>query len=219
MPAVLLRAAGPLIALAAALAPALPAAAQQATTLPSPADRYLDKDAAAVMPEVIAATDNRGRQELEQLLEYSPQHVPARVKNAFHLIARGLNRRAEQEFEYAIRVAKPASLALRHAHWAYGWGLFRMGEYRRAIEQWMQAEALHGGKPVWAPWTYAIGLWVAGDTELAVRFWTAAVRSDPERWGASRGLEREIADWPANQRLAAEGLHAEWKRRLTEGRS
>ena len=215
MPAVLLRT----LALSMGLALlALPAAAQQpAAELPTPADRYQDKDPAAVMPEVIAPTDNRGRQELEQLLEYSPQHVPARVKNAFHLVARGLNRRAEQEFEYAIRVAKPGSLSLRHAHWGYGWGLFRMGEYTRAIGQWMEAEKLHGGQPAWAPWTYAIALWVAGDTELAVRFWTAAVRSDPERWGASRGLEREIADWPANQRLAAEGLHAEWKRRLTGG--
>ena len=46
------------------------------------------------------------------------------------------------------------------------------------------------------------------DTDLAVEFWSAAVRSDPERWGASRGLEREIRDWPANQRLAAEALQA-----------
>jgi tetratricopeptide (TPR) repeat protein len=170
-----------------------------------------------VMPEEIEATDNRGRQELEKLLEYSPQHVPARVQNAFHLVARGMNRRAQQEFEYAIRVAKPDSLAARHAQWAYGWGLFRMGEYRAAIERWMEAERMHGGNPSWAPWTYAIGLWVAGDSELAVKFWTAAVRSDPERWGASRGLEREIRNWPANQRLAAEALHAEWKRRLTSG--
>lgn len=217
MPALLVRAI-PLLLLGALSGAGSPAKAQDAAAtaaLPVPADRYLARDAAAVMPEQIGATDNRARQELEKLLEYSPQHVPARVQNAFHLVARGLNRRAEQEFEYAIRVAKPESLAARHAHWAYGWGLFRMGEVRRAIEQWMEAERMHGERPAWAPWTYAIGLWVAGDTELALRFWTAAVRSDPERWGATRGLDREVRDWPANQRLAAEGLHTEWKRRLT----
>lgn len=208
-----------LLLLGALVCGSSPVHAQAAVTAPLPvaAERYPDKDAAAVMPEVIGATDTRGRQELEQLLEYSPQHVPARVKHAFHLLTRGLNRRATQEFEYAIRVAKPESLSARHAYWAYGWGLFRMAEYRKAIEQWMQAERLHGGQPAWAPWTYAIGLWVAGDTDLAVEFWSAAVRSDPERWGASRGLEREIRDWPANQRLAAEALQAEWKRRLTSG--
>lgn len=212
MPAMLVRALPALFA--AGLVLAAPAAAQD--TLPTPAERYVDKDAAAVMPEDVAPNDNRARRQLEQILEYSPEHVPARVQHGFHLVARGMNNRAEQEFEYAIRISDPGSLNLRHAHWGYGWGLFRMGEYRRALDQWMEAERLHGGKPAWAPWTYAIGLWMAGDRELALQFWTAAVRSDPDRWGASRGLEREIRDWFPNQRLAAEALHAEWKRRLTE---
>ena len=142
MPALLVRAI-PLLLLAALACAAQPARAQDDAAppaLPTPADRYLEKDAAAVLPEEIGPTDNRARQELEQLLEYSPQHVPARVQNAFHLVARGMNRRAEQEFEYAIRVAKPDSLAARHAQWAYGWGLFRMGEYRAAVQRWMEAE-------------------------------------------------------------------------------
>lgn len=211
MPGMLVRALPVLFA--AGLVLAAPAAAQDA--LPTPAERYVDKDGAAVMPKEVAPNDNRARRQLEQILEYSPEHVPARVQHGFHLVARGMNNRAEQEFEYAIRISDPDSLNQRHAHWGYGWGLFRMGEYRRAIAQWMEAERLHGGKPAWAPWTYAIGLWMAGDRELALQFWNAAVRSDPDRWGASRGLEREIRDWFPNQRLAAEALHAEWKRRLT----
>ena len=215
LPGMLVRALPVLLLLG--LAEAGPARAQ-ASVLPTPAERYTAKDPAADMPEEIAPGDNRAIRQLEQILEYSPEHVPARVQHGFHLVARGLNRRAEQEFEYAIRISADGSLNRRHAHWGYGWGLFRMGEYRRAVDQWMEAERLHGGQPSWAPWTYAIGLWMAGDRELALTFWNAAVRSDPERWGASRGLDREIRDWFPNQRLAAEALHAEWKRRLTDGR-
>lgn len=185
------------------------------TTPPQPAEQYLDEDPAAVMPEQIGPNDRRARETLEQILQYDPENVPARVQHGFHLVLRGLNRRAEQEFEYAIRIADEGSLQRRHAHWGYGWALYRMGQPRRAIEHWQLAEQLHGGQPKWAPWSYGIALWTAGDTELALDFWRAAVRSDPERWGSTRGLERAMADWPANQRLAAEGLHAEWKRQVT----
>ncbi|HET6604860.1 MAG TPA: hypothetical protein VFG21_11765 [Xanthomonadaceae bacterium] len=206
------------IAMLAALLAALPARAQQeaaAALLPVPQDEYYDRDPAAVMPQIIGADDRKARRNLEMILDYDPRNVEARVTHAFHLLERGMNRHAEQEFGLAINMARRGSVQERHAYWAHGWGLFRTGEYRRALERWRQAEVLHGGRPDWVPWTYALSLWMAGDRELAVDFWRAAVRSDAERWGSSKGLAREIQDWSPNQRLAAEALHAEWKRRLT----
>src|SRR5690606_15657058 len=57
-----------LLLLGALVCGSSPVHAQAAVTAPLPvaAERYPDKDAAAVMPEVIGATDTRGRQELEQ---------------------------------------------------------------------------------------------------------------------------------------------------------
>lgn len=200
----------------APLATAQDEAAPAPEGVAAPAELYRDDDPAAVMPEMIGATDNRARKRLEQILEYDPQNVPARVQHGFHLIDRGLNRRAYEEFEYALRVSSEGSLTRRHAHWGYGWALFMSGEYDRALAQWQQAASLHGGNPSWVPTTIAAGLWYSGQRDRAVDYWRAAVRSDPDTWGTTRGLERAIADWPPNRKLAAQSVHAEWKRRVTE---
>lgn len=186
--------------------------AQVDLPLPTPSDFYGDDDPAAVAPKRIDPTDNRARQTLEQILQYDPENVNARLQNAELLIARGMKQRGLDEYAYALRLAGTNQKLLRTVHWNYGWALYGVGEARGAISQWMQAEKLHGGHPQWAPTTYAIGLWAADERELALRFYKSAVSSNPRRWGEAAGLKESTRDWSAAQKQAIETVYAEWRK-------
>ena len=188
--------------------------AQDSSPLPVPGETYGDQDPAAVSPRRIESADSRALKTLEQILQYDPENVPARIQNAHLLISRKLRQRGLDEFAYALRLAQGNEKLRRQVLWNYGWALFNVGEPRLALTQWMQAEQLHGGRPIWVPSTYAIGLWVAGDRELALEFYKSAVRSNPRRWGESQGLAEATRDWSANEKLAIEAVYGAWREQI-----
>lgn len=188
------------------------ALAQSELPLPVPSDFYGDDDPAAVAPKAIDPTDNRARQTLEQILQYDPENVNARLQNAELMIARGMKQRGLDEYAYTLRLAGSNEKLLRTVHWNYGWALYGVGEARGAISQWMQAEKLHGGHPQWAPTTYAIGLWAANEPALAISFYKSAVSSNPRRWGEAAGLKESTRDWTPAQKQAIETVYAEWRK-------
>jgi Tfp pilus assembly protein PilF len=200
----------------AVLLPVAPVLAQGGIDLPLPkaSDYYGDDDPAAVPPKAIDPTDNRAVKTLEQILQYDPENVNARMQNAELLIARGMRQRGLDEYAYALRLAGSNEKQLRAVHWNYGWALFHLGEPRGAISQWMQAQALHGGLPQWAPTTYAIGLWAADEKALALEFYRSAVRSNPRRWGEASGLKETTRNWTAAQKEAIETVYAEWRKNV-----
>ena len=186
----------------------------QAPALPVASESYGEDDPAAVRPKPIDPTDVRARQMLEQVLQYDPENVSARIQNANLMIARGLRQRGLGEYEYVRRVAQSDPKKLRQVIWNYGWALFETGDARRAIAEWMEAEKLHGGHPIWVPTTYAVGLWAAGDRDLAVQFYRAAVNSNPRRWGEERGLGEATRDWKPNEKVAIEAVYAAWRQQI-----
>ncbi|MEZ5484827.1 MAG: hypothetical protein R3F01_06685 [Lysobacteraceae bacterium] len=192
-----------------------PLAFAQDTAAPQPDHQYLDTDRIATMPEFIGPGSHRKQRELDQLLKYDPQNVRARVQSGLAMVARGLRDRAYQEFNYAVQVAPPNSAALRHAHWGFGWGALRAGDYPKAVSEWQLAQQGYDGHASWVPWTMAIGLWAKGDRDLAIAYWESAVRSNANRWASTRGLDKEMADWQPEERNIATELHAEWKHRLS----
>lgn len=206
---VLLQAA--LMAVAVSLFAASSLQAQTADSLPVPFESYGEDDPAAVAPKRVDSSDSRGLKMLEQVLQYDPENVSARVQNAELMISRGMRQRGLEEYAYALRLAQADEKKRRMVHWNYGWALFNGGEARGAVSQWMQAEALHGGRPQWVPTTYAIGLWEAQERELAIEFYKAAVRSFPRRWGEAGGLEEAIRGWNPKQKLAIKAVYAAWR--------
>jgi Tfp pilus assembly protein PilF len=190
----------------------------QNTALPVPFEAYGEDDPSAVAPKRIDPTDNRARATLEQILQYDPQNVSARIQNAELMIARGMRQRGLDEYAHALNLAAANEKQRRTVHWNYGWALFNVGEARGAISQWMQAETLHGGRPVWVPTTYAIGLFAAGERDLAMQFYKSAVRSNPRRWGEPSGLKEATKTWPEKQRLALEAVYAAWREGIASGR-
>jgi len=193
---------------------AAPLAAQTAAALPVPAESYGEDDPAAVRPRAIDPADARARQMLEQVLQYDPENVSARIQNANLMIARGMRQRGLGEYEYVRRLAQSDPVKLRQVTWNYGWALFETGDARRALAEWMEAERLHGGRPIWVPTTYALGLWVAGDRDLAVQFYRAAVNSNPRRWGEERGLAEATRAWSANEKVAIEAVYGAWRSQI-----
>ena len=193
-------------------APLLPAQSDLPT--PTPAEGYGADDPFAVAPKRIDPTDNTARQGLEQILQYDPENVKARIQNAELMIARGQRQRGLEEYGYALRLAEGNPEKLRMVHWNYGWALHRSGEAYGAISQWMKAEALHGGNPIWAPTTYAIGLWAADEKAKAIEFYKAAVRSNPRRWGTASGLAESTRSWDPDQRQTIEAVYAAWREAL-----
>lgn len=193
---------------------ALPALAQ---ALPGkPLETYFQDDPAATLPREVDPTNRMAVTQLEQVLAYDPKNVSARLQHARLLIARGQSRHAILEFEAAIREAPEDSVARRQAHYAFGWALLRIGQARRAAEEWAIAARLHGGNPRWAPTTLALALWLADEKDLAIDYFAAAVRSDSRSWGSTRGLALSLRDWHEDDRATLEAVHAEWKRRLGE---
>ena len=185
--------------------------AQTGEELPVPFEAYGEDDPFAVAPKRIDPTDNRAKQTLEQILQYDPDNVNARIQNAELLIGRGVRQRGLDEYAYALRLAGTDEKKLRTVYWNYGWALFHGGEARGAVTQWMQAERLHGGRPEWVPTTYAMGLWAAGEKDLALQFYRAAVRSFPRRWGVAAGLQEATRSWTAKQKLTIEQVYAAWR--------
>jgi tetratricopeptide (TPR) repeat protein len=179
-----------------------------------PQETYYQDDSATVTPRAIEPTNRMAVAQLEQVLQYDPKNVSARIQHARLMLARGQRQHAVLEFEAAIADAPPDSEARRQLHWNFGWALLRMGQAERAVQEWDKAARLHGGSPRWVPSTMALGLWVAGEKEAAIEYFVVAVRSDPGGWGSTRGLSQSIRDWHADDRAAMEALHAEWKRRI-----
>lgn len=192
--------------------------AQSDLPLPTPADAYGADDPLAKAPKRVDPTDRPAVRMMEQILQYDPENVNARLQNADMLIAKGMKQRGLDEYAYALRLAGTDERKLRSVHWNYGWALYRVGEARGAISQWMKAEALHGGRPLWAPTTYAIGLWAAGEKAKAIEFYKSAVRSNPRRWGEAGGLAESTRDWDEDQRKAIEQVYAAWRESLGAGR-
>lgn len=206
------------LGLALLLAGSAAAAVAQDTSLPQPAEAYGMDDPAAVAPKRIDANDNLGKQTLDQILQYDPENVNARIQNAELLIARGMRQRGLDEYVYALRLAESDPVKLRTVYWNYGWALFRVGEARGAITQWQQAERMHGGTPIWVPTTYAVGLWNAGEKDRALQFYKAAVTSNPRRWGEAAGLKESTANWGPAEKAAIEAVYAAWREGVGTGR-
>ena len=194
------------------------ALAQADAELPVPFEAYGEDDPAAVAPKRVDPTDNRSRKMFEQVLQYDPENVTARIQNAELLISRGVRQRGLDEYAYALRLAGSDEKKLRTVYWNYGWALFAGGEARGAISQWMQAERLHGGRPEWVPTTYAMGLWAAGEKDLALQFYRAAVRSFPRRWGVAAGVQEATRGWTPKQKLTIEQVYAAWRENVGAGR-
>ena len=122
---------------------------------------------------------------------------------------------AARKYAPAFALAENDAFAERHVRWSYGWSLLALSAPREALAQWQRARALHGGEPFWYGYTVPTALWMSGDTKLAIEYFDAAVRSNPE-WGRRSGLRKRTAHWRAHERRVIALVADAW--RSTQGR-
>lgn len=179
-----------------------------ATMAGEPRALYRDKDSAS---RASMNVDTHARAlRLRQELATNPKDVSAHVELAYLYSLQGNRVAMEGHFTRAKRIAgmEKNYPMLRRALWSEGWSQFNLGEYAAALRSWKVSTLMHGGAPYWQPYSYAVALWAAGERAVAVRWYDAAVRSDPKGWGTEKGMLRKTDHWKPRELEVVKELFA-----------
>ena len=180
--------------------------AQEAKTL------YQERDPAASY----LVTPSGGRAQLKAAIEASlrknPKNSAALTHRAYYFNDMGDTQRALRDFDAALAASTAGSAQARHVYWSRGWARYDTGDVDGALQDWQEAGRLHGGTPHWLPYTLALGHWIIGDREAALRWFDIAVASDPVL-ATDDGLREKIRNWDERQQVNMLALHDAWKAR------
>lgn len=175
------------------------------------ADTYADEDVAATAYKAPPGRRGVVRAALNKRIQAQP-HPVLLSHRAYLFLRAGDEANARRDFEHALTLAEHGSPSHRQVLWAYGWALYDMGDTTGALASWALCERLHGGRPGWVPYTYALAYWTLGDAETALAWYATAVRSNPA-WGSRSGLAGRTDHWQPEQQRQIQGLFAAWSAR------
>lgn len=181
-----------------------------AQTLPAPQEFYFDQDSAATPVVVVPG---QGSDLIEQLMrqrERGRRALDATVQLAGVAIAQGRPELGRSLYQEALGSAAATTVAGRTVRWNYAWDLFRLGEVDAALTQWSAAQAGLRGNPSWAPPTYAQALWAAGRKDEAVRWYAAAVRTEPQQWSGTSRYAELLPSWRDSERATLAEVQQAW---------
>ncbi|MEG2802677.1 tetratricopeptide repeat protein [Stenotrophomonas sp.] len=198
------------VVLAAGLTVGSSVFAVAAQPLPAVQEFYFDQDTAAA-PVVVVSGD--GADLVEQLMkqrERGRRALDATVQLAGVAIAQGRPELGRSLYEEALGSAAATTATGRTVRWNYGWDLFRLGEVDAALAQWSSAQAGVRGNAAWVPATYALALWTLGRKDEAVRWYAAAVRTEPQQWGSSSGYAALLPSWRDSERATLAEVQQAW---------
>ena len=181
-----------------------------AQPLPALQEFYFDQDAAAVPVVVVPGN---GADLVEQLMkqrERGRKALDATVQLAGVAIAQGRPELGRSLYEEALGNAAATTATGRTVRWNYGWDLFRLGEVEPALAQWNSAQAGMRGNAAWVPPTYALALWTLGRKDEAVRWYAAAVRTEPQQWSDSSHYAALLPSWRDSERATLAEVQQAW---------
>lgn len=181
-----------------------------AQTLPAVQEFYFDKDVAAAPVVVVPADSADLVDQLMKQRERGRKMHEATVQLAGVAIAQGRPELGRTLYEEAAASAVATSVPGRSARWNYGWDLFRLGEVDAALAQWTATQTGLRGNPSWVPQTYALALWTLGRKDEAVRWYAAAVRTEPQLWSSGQGYEQLLPSWRDSERSTLASVQQAW---------
>lgn len=196
--------------LAALLATPESAMGNAAVVLPQ--GTYVDDDNAA---NYLAKPPGQGalfRRAINSAVQRNPKNATALVHRAHLFVNAGDLKRARRDFDAAIVISEAGSDMERHVLWSRGWAAYDLGEYEAALADWQRAVSLHGGRPKWAPYSFALVYWSAGQHDVAVTWYQAAVDSNAE-WGNEAGFAVRTKHWKPQQREVMRTVFDAWRAR------
>ena len=193
--------------LALLLSAAWSASAQSA---PQIREFYFDADAAAeplvvVDPSLPDAVDQLARQRSR-----GRRGVEASVQLAEIAAAGNRIELADSLYQEAVEASQVNSSLGRSVRWNKGWHDFRQGRHAQAQQAWEQALEQVRGAPGWAPPTMALLHWSQGNQADAVKWFAAAVRTEPQMWSDTANFERLLPNWLPAERQTLEQVHQAW---------
>jgi Tfp pilus assembly protein PilF len=181
-----------------------------AQSLPTLQEFYFDDDVAAVAPVVVPADSADVVDQLMKQRERGRKALEATVQLASVAYAQGRPELGRELYADAEKTAPAGSVPGRMVRWNHGWDLFRQGDAEAALAQWHSAQAGMRGNPSWAPPTFALALWQLGRKDEAVKWYAAAVRTEPQRWSSSAGFAQQLPTWRDAERASLADVQQAW---------
>lgn len=174
-----------------------------------PDGHYSDQDPGARYYPHLPGGRSQLRQAVNAALRKNPRNATALAQRAYLFMEGGDLARARRDFDTALAAAEPGSAQAANVLWSRGWASYDMGDYPATFSDWQSAIALHGGRPFWAAYSLALLYWSAGQPELAIDWYSAAVDAD-RAWSDEEGMADKTKKWSPSQRERMTALFEAW---------
>lgn len=181
-----------------------------AQSMPTLQEFYFDDDAAAAAPVVVQADSGDLVDQLMKQRERGRKALEATVQLATVAYAQGRPELGRELYADAEKTAPATSAPGRMVRWNHGWDLFRQGDAEAALTQWHSAQQGMRGNASWVPPTYALALWTLGRKDEAVKWYAAAVRTEPQRWSSSDNFAQLLPGWRDSERATLAQVQQAW---------
>jgi tetratricopeptide (TPR) repeat protein len=181
-----------------------------AQSLPALQEFYFDDDVAAVAPVVVPADSGDVVEQLMKQRERGRKALEATVQLASVAYAQNRPELGRELYADAEKTAAAGTAQGRMVRWNHGWDLYRQGDAEAALAQWHSAQAGMRGNPSWVPPTFALALWKLGRKDEAVKWYAAAVRTEPQAWSSSNGFAQQLPAWTDAERASLADVQKAW---------
>lgn len=182
-----------------------------AQTMPRPAEFYFDADAHTVKPVVaINETGEPAMQKLLAIIERKPRAHAEAAQLAHMAMQAGRTEVGRSLYQRALGGLSESNILWRPVMWNYGWDLYRAGDAQGALRQWHALLTARGITASWMPQTLALALWSVERKDEAVKWYAAAVRSEPDQWRGTARYAELLPDWSEAERATLAEVQAAW---------
>ncbi len=184
-----------------------------AQTLPTPAEFYFDQDERVAAPIVaIEGDDEATYARLRTAIDRNARNADQATAQLAHVLMRtGRGDTGRALYAQLLGGQAPPATLRASVHWNYGWDLSRDGAPDAALAQWIQALDGRLAKPAWVPPTLAYVLWRLDRKDEAVRWYAAAVRTEPLLWNDPARFPTLLPDWRDDERAVLAEVFQAWR--------
>lgn len=186
------------------------AGAASGQEMPRLVEFYFDADASAMRPVLVLK--DRSPTAVERLLrqvERKPDAILEAAQFGHYAMGLGQTEAGLNGYARAISRLDVNNGLWRPIKWTYGWDLYRAGDVTGALTQWTEL-AGRGVSAQWMPPTFAMALWKAGRRDEAIRWYAAAVRTEPGQWSTPARYAQLLPQWREEERATLAEVQAAW---------
>lgn len=185
--------------------------AAHAQSLPTPKEFYFDEDKRAAPIAVVKGEGESLAAELVKERERGGRRALEATAQLAHVAyTDGRAELGKALYQQALTATQSDRSIGRSISWNYGWDLYRSGDSAGALGQWAELAGSSLGGPSWIPPTLALALWKLGRKDEAVRWYAAAVRTEPSQWAGTGQYAALLPDWSDDERATLAEVQTAW---------